>query len=95
MTVSAALAVRLRGRPRPPIAHADRAVLGSAGLAILVTAVVGVLAAPAALEYSETDLAFLVLAWFIIAGAFSLTAWYGWQLRAVDWPADRLRIARS
>jgi hypothetical protein len=31
---------------------------------------------------------FLVLSELIIAGAFSLTAWYGWQLRAVDWPAE-------
>jgi hypothetical protein len=36
---------------------------------------------------------FLVLSELIIAGAFSLTAWYGWQLRAVDWRADRAPIA--
>jgi hypothetical protein len=30
-----------------------------------------------------------VLTGLIIAGAFSLVTWYGWQLRAIDWPADR------
>jgi len=31
-----------------------------------------------------------VLTVSIIAGAFTLIAWYGWQLRAVDWPADSI-----
>lgn len=86
-TVAAALAVRLRGRPRPARAHPGRAVVGSAAMAILAAAATWVLAAPEAPESSGTDLSFLVMAGLIILGAFSLTAWYGWQLRAVDWSA--------
>ena len=88
MTVATAFAVRLRGRPRPAIAHPGRAVLSSAGLAILAPAATWVIAARAAPQYPYVDLPFLVLSELIIAGAFSLTAWYGWQLRAVDWPAE-------
>jgi hypothetical protein len=62
-------------------------------MAILIAAATWVIAARAAPQYPYVDLPFLVLSEFIIAGAFSLTAWYGWQLRAVDWPADRAPIA--
>jgi membrane-associated phospholipid phosphatase len=76
-SLAAALAVRLRGRPRPAIPYPGHAVLGSAVLAILgalATWALGARSAP-----------FLLLSGLIIAGAFALTAWYGWQLRAVDW----------
>lgn len=85
MTVAAAFAIGLRGRPTPAIADPGRAILSSAGMAILFATATWVLAAPAASAYPDTSLSFLVLACLIIAGAFSLTAWYGWQLRAVDW----------
>lgn len=85
MTVVAALAVRLRGRPAPAIAESGRAMLSSAGMAILLAAGTWALAAPAASEHPDTDLPFLVLSCLIIVGAFFLTAWYGWQLRTVDW----------
>jgi hypothetical protein len=88
MSVAAAVAVRLRGRSILPVAHPSRAVLSSAGLAALVAAATWVLAAAAAPLYPDADLPFLVLAGLIIACAFTLTAWYGWQLRAVDWPSD-------
>ena len=48
------------------------------------------IAAPAAPEYPCADLPFFALTGLIIAAAFSLSAWYGWQLGAVDWPADRI-----
>jgi hypothetical protein len=86
MTLAAAVAVQLRGRPTPALAHADRALFGSVGLCILVAAATWLVAA-AAPEYAEGDLPFSVLTGAIIAGAFSLIAWYGWQLRAIDWPA--------
>jgi membrane-associated phospholipid phosphatase len=86
MTLAAAFAVRLRGRPRTAIAHPGRAVFGSAGLAVLVAATTWAIAARAAVDYPYVDFPFLVLSELIIAGAFALTAWYGWQLRAVDWP---------
>ena len=86
MIMAAAFVVRLRGRQRPAIAHPGRAVFGSAGLAILVAATTWAIAARAAADYPYVDFPFLVLSELIIAGAFALTAWYGWQLRAVDWP---------
>jgi len=87
MAVAAAVAIRLRGRPAPAVAELRRAILSSAAMAILFATATWVLAAPAASEYPDTDLPFLLLACLIIAGGFSLTAWYGWQLRAVDWCA--------
>ncbi|HEY5742130.1 MAG TPA: phosphatase PAP2 family protein [Terrimicrobiaceae bacterium] len=85
MSLAAVLVVRLRGRPRTAISHTSRPVLASAGLAILVAVTTWVIAARAATKYPYVDLPFLALSELIIAGAFSLTAWYGWQLRVVDW----------
>ena len=89
MTMAAAIAVRMGGRPRPAIPHASHALFGSLGLGILVAAATWIIAAAAAPAYPYGDLPFFVLTGLIIVGAFSLIAWYGWQLRAVDWPADR------
>jgi PAP2 superfamily len=86
MNFAAALAVRLRGRPRAAIAHAGHAVLGSVALGSLVAAGTWMISAEAAPGYPHGDLPFFVLTGLIIAGAFSLIAWYAWQLRAVDWP---------
>jgi hypothetical protein len=87
MNLAAAFAVRLKGRPRPAIAHPSRAVFGSVGLGIVVAAAAWLIAAAGAPEYPRGDLPFFVVTGLIITGGFSLTAWYGWQLRAVDWPA--------
>jgi PAP2 superfamily len=87
MNLAAAVAVKLKGRPRPAIAHPSRAVFGSVGLGIVVAAAAWLIAAAGAPEYPHGDLPFLVVTGLIITGGFSLTAWYGWQLRAVDWPA--------
>jgi hypothetical protein len=89
MIMAAAFAVRLKGQPRPAIAHASPVLFGSVGLGILVAAATWLIAATAAPAYPYGDLPFFVLTGLIIAGAFSLIAWYGWQLRAVDWPADQ------
>jgi len=89
MSMAAAFAVRLGGRPRPATAHASRAVFGSVASGMLVAGATWLIAATAAPAYPYGDLPFFVLTGLIIAGAFSLIAWYGWQLRAVDWPADR------
>jgi hypothetical protein len=59
--------------------------LTSLGFAILVSAVTWQMAATGAPAYPHGDLPFSVLTGLIIVGAFSLSAWYGWQLRAVDW----------
>ena len=79
MNLAAALAVRLKGRPAAPISH--RFVFGSAGLGILMIAAMGLISVTAAHQYPYGDLPFFLLAGLIIAGSFSLTAWYAWQLR--------------
>jgi PAP2 superfamily protein len=88
MNLAAAFAVRLQGRSRIAIAHPARAVFGSVGFGILIVAGSWLIAAAAAPEYPFGDLPFFVLTGLIIAGGFSLTAWYGWQLREVDWTGD-------
>jgi hypothetical protein len=90
MSVAAAFAIRLRGRPRPAFAHPGRATFGSLTLGILLAVATWITSAAAAPEYLLADLPFFVLTGFIIAGAFTLMAWYGWELRAVDWPANRI-----
>jgi hypothetical protein len=89
MSVAGAVAVRLRGRPSPVIAHPERALFASVGCAIVVAGATWLIAAAEAPQYPFGDLPFFVLTGLIISGAFSLIAWYGWQLRAIDWPADR------
>jgi hypothetical protein len=59
-------------------------------LGILLAVATWITSAAAAPEYLLADLPFFVLTGFIIAGAFTLMAWYGWELRAVDWPANRI-----
>jgi hypothetical protein len=86
MSVAAAIAVQLRGEPRPAVAHADRALFGSLVLGILVAAGTWYIAVETAPEYPHGDVPFFVVTGLIIAGAFSLLAWYGWKLRAIDWP---------
>jgi len=89
MSVAGAVAVRLRGQPRAAIAQPGHAIFGSLGCGILVAAATWLIAAAAAPAYPFGDLPFFVLTGLIIGGAFALIAWYGWQLRAVDWRADR------
>ena len=85
MTVAATFAVRLRGRPRPAIVHPRRAAFTSVALGILVAVGTWTFGAAAAPEYPFGDLPFFVLTGLIIASAFTMIAWYGWELRAVDW----------
>jgi len=88
MTLVAAVAVQLRGRPRSITAHPERALFSSLFLGILVAGGTWLIAGVAAPEYPFGDLPFFILTGLIIAGAFSLLAWYGWALRAIDWPVD-------
>ena len=85
MTVAAAFAVRLRGRPRPAIAHPRWAAFTSVALGILVAVGTWTFGAAEAPEYPFGDLPFFVLTGLIIASAFTMIAWYGWELRAIDW----------
>jgi hypothetical protein len=89
MSVAGAVAVRLSGRPRPVIAHAERALFASVGCAIVLAGATWLIAGAEAPQYPFGDLPFFLLTGLIISGAFSLIAWYGWQLRAIDWPADQ------
>jgi hypothetical protein len=88
MSVAAAFAIRLQGRQRPAYTFQNGAALDWIALGVLVVAAAWLLSATAAPVYPLTGPPFFVLTGFIIAGAFTLVAWYGWQLRAVDWPAD-------
>jgi membrane-associated phospholipid phosphatase len=88
MTIAATLAVRFRGRPRPVTEYPGRALFSSLILGILVAGGTWLIAGVTAPEYPFGDLPFFVLTGLIIAGAFSLLAWYGWELRAIDWPDD-------
>jgi hypothetical protein len=94
MNLAAAFAVRLQGRSRPTIVHPGRASCGSVGSGIVVAAASWLIAAAGAPEYPHGDVPFFVVTGLIIAGAFSLTAWYGWQLRAVDWPTAGKHTAK-
>lgn len=88
MMVTATLAVRLRGRPRPVAGRPGGALLSSLVLGILVAGGTWLIAGVSAPEYPFGDLPFFLFTGLIIAASFSLLAWYGWELRAIDWPAD-------
>ena len=90
MSVAAALIIRLRGRQRPVYALPNRAAFDWIALGILVVAATWLFSAATASAYPLTAPPFFVLTGFIIVGAFTLSAWYGWQLRAVDWPTDSI-----
>jgi hypothetical protein len=64
------------------------------GLGIVVAAASWLMAAAGATEHPHGDVPFFVVTGLIIAGAFSLTAWYAWQLRAVDWPTTGKQNAK-
>lgn len=85
MSVAGAVAIRLRGRPVPMIAHPARAAFGSLVLSIFLVTGTWLIAAAAPPVHGHAGLPFFVLAGLMIGGAFSLVAWYGWELRAVDW----------
>ena len=89
MNVAAAFVVRLQGRHRLGYAFPNRAVFRIA-FGILASAAIWLFSAAAAPAYPLTAPPFFVLTVSIISGAFTLIAWYGWQLRAVDWPADSI-----
>ena len=63
MNLAAALAIRLKGRPRPAIAHPGRAVFGSVGLGIVVAAASWLTAAATAPEYRKIGRSFGFVFW--------------------------------
>ena len=86
MSLAAAAAVTLRGYVIRSTRHASGALIGSTVVAvILVAALCWSAAAGARDDYPDADAPFLVLTLLIISGSFMVTAWFGWQLRFVDW----------
>jgi membrane-associated phospholipid phosphatase len=90
MSVAAALVIRLRGQPTPSFTYLSRTAFSAVTLGALLAGLVAtwMITATAPAGYSLAGLPFFVLTGFIIAGAFTLIAWYGWQLRAVEWRAN-------
>jgi len=82
MNLAAALAVRFGSRPA--ISKNNQAVLYSVGVGISMIAGMFLISLTPAHQYPYGDLPFFVLAGLIIAGSFSLTAWYAWQLRDIE-----------
>jgi membrane-associated phospholipid phosphatase len=82
MSLAAALAVRLSGRPT--VSKNNQAVLYSVGVGVSMIVGMCLISLTAAHQYPYGDLPFFVLAGLIIAGSFLLTAWYAWQLRDID-----------
>ena len=89
MSVAAAFVIRLQGCQRPACASPDRAVFGSITLGIAGATATWLFSVAVPPAYLLTGPPFFVLTGFIIVGAFALIAWYGWQLGAIDWSADR------
>jgi membrane-associated phospholipid phosphatase len=82
MNLAASLAVRFGGRPA--ISKNNQAVLYSVGGGVSMIAGMFLISLTAAHQYPYGDLPFFVLAGLIIAGSFSLTACYAWQLRDIE-----------
>jgi membrane-associated phospholipid phosphatase len=86
MNLAAVLAIRVKGKAASVTRNGF--VAYSAGLAILTVAGMCLISLTTAHQYQYGDLPFFLLAGLIIAGSFSLTAWYAWQLRDVDVSRD-------
>jgi len=82
MNLAASLAVRFGGRPA--ISKNNQAVLYSVGVGVSMIAGMFLISLTTAHQYPYGDLPFFLLAGLTIAGSFSLTAWYAWQLRDIE-----------
>jgi hypothetical protein len=89
MNLAASLAVRFGARPA--ISRNNQAALYSVGVGVSMIAGMFLISLTAADQYPYGDLPFFLLAGLIIAGSFSLTAWYAWQLRDVEFSKARNR----
>jgi PAP2 superfamily protein len=85
MSITAAFAIRLRGRPRAVTAQPDHAVSGSLALAMVVAAATWLIATAAVQRSLYAELPFFALTGLMIGMAFALIVWYAWELRAIDW----------
>jgi membrane-associated phospholipid phosphatase len=87
MSLAAAIAVRLRGRP--VIDSVRPALSGRMVLGIVLLVAFFLVAATAAPQHPVRDLPFLLLSGLIIISSFILAAWYSRQLEAVDFLGAR------
>ena len=87
MSLAAAVVVRMRGKPRSALNLQGTGVrFRSIVTGIFAVAAACLISAAAASQDLLNDAPFFLVTGLIIGGAFALIAWYGWQLRAVDWP---------
>jgi membrane-associated phospholipid phosphatase len=86
MNLTAAIAVRLGGRP--VIGNARPRLSGSVVLGIVLLVAFFLVAATAAPQHPVRDLPFFLLIGLIIVSASTLTAWYSRQLEAVDFSKE-------
>jgi membrane-associated phospholipid phosphatase len=92
MNLAAVVAVRFNGRPA--IDTTGRALLYSPVFGILMIAGVYLVSLTAAHQYPYGEISFFLLTGVIIAGSFSLTAWYAWLLRDIDFSKVQSPIAK-
>jgi hypothetical protein len=85
LSIAAVLALWWRGRSQPVTAYPRRAVAASAVLAVLLAAISWLVALNASDELPDADIAFLWMTVAIVTCSFTVTAWFSWQLRSVDW----------
>jgi PAP2 superfamily len=86
MSLATVAIITLAGRMIESVSHASRLLIAANLLAaLLVGATAWFAASRAGDDYPDADAPFLILSLLIISGSFLVTAWFGWQLRAVDW----------
>ena len=85
MSLAAAAAVIFRGRQIRSLEQGAWVLIGNALLAAVVIALAWTAAGGEWNEHHGAEGPFLALTLLIIAASFSLTAWFAWELRHVDW----------
>jgi hypothetical protein len=88
-SVVAAVASRFQGRSIASIAHSGRTRFGGVAFWIVVAGTGWLTTWMATDEKQHARPPFYLLTGLIIAGAFTLVTWYGWQLRSIDWCGKR------
>jgi membrane-associated phospholipid phosphatase len=91
MSIAAVAAVIARGRFASHIEHSTRPLIANAMLTNLVIAIAWLAADSSRVADPNADFPFLMLTFLIIAASFSMTFWFAWQLRQVDWPQAQKR----
>ncbi|MEI8083132.1 MAG: phosphatase PAP2 family protein [Actinomycetes bacterium] len=88
LAIAAVLSLWLRGKTRAPTAYQWRAVAASAILAVVLLFVSWVVALTTSDPLPDADIEFLWMTVVIVACSFTITAWFSWQLRSIDWVAE-------